>query len=168
LITSCKIRGYDGAGVVVKAGSDALFEVGDEVFYSGMSHRDGTNAQYQVVDSRVVGPKPKSLDWAEATSYPLVGLTVWEIFERHFGMKAGVIPEEENTIVIVNGAGGVGSIATQLSKACHLQTHREDLFCTNHLIMLGLWYQEHYCHCLASRDYRVGETTWCDSCHQPS
>jgi NADPH2:quinone reductase len=118
--TASKILGYDGSGVVVKSGSDAPFSVGDEVFYSGMGHRDGTNAQYQVVDSRVVGPKPKSLDWAEATSYPLVGLTVWELFERHFGMKAGVISEEENTIVIVNGAGGVGSIATQISKACHL------------------------------------------------
>jgi NADPH2:quinone reductase len=138
LPTSSKIRGYDGAGVVVKAGSEALFEVGDEVFYCDMSQYDGTNAQYQVVDSRVVGPKPKSLDWAEAASYPLVSLTVWEIFERHFGMKAGVIPEEENTIVIVNGAGGVGSIATQLSKACHLYILRRDGSRTKHLVGLGL------------------------------
>jgi NADPH2:quinone reductase len=111
-----KILGYDGAGVVQKAGEQACFKVGDEVFYSGVAQKNGTNAHFHVVDSRLVGPKPKSLDWAEAASYPLVALTAWEMFEGHFGLRAGETMKEEKTVVIVNGAGGVGSIATQLAK----------------------------------------------------
>jgi NADPH:quinone reductase len=100
---------------VVKAGESAIFKSGDEVFYAGMIQKNGTNAQYHVVDSRIVRPKPKSVDWADAASFPLVTLTAWEMFEGHFRLKAGETPKEEQTIIIVNGAGGVGSIATQLA-----------------------------------------------------
>lgn len=110
-----KILGYDGAGIVEKAGDQALFNPGDEVFYAGVANKNGTNAQFHVVDSRLVGPKPKKVDWAEAASYPLVALTAWEMFEGHFGLEAGT-HKEDQTLLIVNGAGGVGSIAIQLAK----------------------------------------------------
>ncbi|EPQ60170.1 quinone oxidoreductase [Gloeophyllum trabeum ATCC 11539] len=109
------ILGFDAAGVVEKAGQQALYKPGDEVMYSGALGRSGTNAQYSVVDSRIVGRKPKGWGWAETAGLPLVGLTAWEMLEGHFNLKPFQSPSKEETLLIVNGAGGVGSIATQLA-----------------------------------------------------
>ncbi|TFK56540.1 GroES-like protein [Heliocybe sulcata] len=109
------ILGFDGTGVVEKAGEQALFKSGDEVMFSGALGRSGTNAQYTVVDSRIVGRKPRGWSWQDAAGLPLVGLTAWEMFEGHFNLQPFHAPRKEETLLIVNGAGGVGSAATQLA-----------------------------------------------------
>lgn len=91
-----------------------MFQKGDEVWYSGDLTRPGCNAEYQVVDERLVSLKPKNLNWQEAAAMPLTTLTAWEcIFDRmHISRDSG----EDKNILIIGGAGGVGSIAIQLLK----------------------------------------------------
>lgn len=110
-----KVIGWDAAGIVERVGKDVkLFKEGDEVYYSGDITRPGCYAEYQLVDERIVGHKPKNLSWEEAAALPLTGLTAWEsIFDRlkiKEGSGAG------KNILIIGGAGGVGSIAIQLLK----------------------------------------------------
>ncbi|WP_284946160.1 zinc-binding alcohol dehydrogenase family protein [Acidisoma cladoniae] len=113
-----KVLGWDAAGVVVATGPDAtLFKPGDEVFYAGDIARSGTNAQFHLIDERIVGHKPKSLTWAEAAAMPLTAITAWEaLFDRLDVRKP--VPGFPPAILIIGGAGGVASIAIQL--ACHL------------------------------------------------
>ena len=112
-----KVLGWDAAGVVTATGPDAtLFEPGDEVFYAGAIDRPGANSQYHLVDERIVGRKPRSLDWAEAAALPLTSITAWEaMFDRLDVRKP--VPGAAPAILIVGGAGGVGSIAIQLARA---------------------------------------------------
>lgn len=108
------ILGYDAAGVVIGVGDEAsLFKIGDEVFYAGQIDRPGSNAERQAVDERIVGPKPKSLTFAEAAALPLTFITAWELlFDR---LKAG--KDEDESLLIVGGAGGVGSALIQIARA---------------------------------------------------
>lgn len=111
-----RILGYDAAGVVKAVGSDVtLFKPGDEVYYAGAIGRPGTNAEYHLVDERIVGIKPKSLSFAEAAALPLTAITAYEaLFDR---LKvADPVLGAERAILITGGAGGVGSIAIQLAK----------------------------------------------------
>lgn len=111
-----RILGYDAAGVVKAVGSDVtLFKPGDEVYYAGAIGRPGTNAEYHLVDERIVGIKPKSLSFAEAAALPLTAITAYEaLFDR---LKVGdPVLGAERAILITGGAGGVGSIAIQLAK----------------------------------------------------
>jgi NADPH2:quinone reductase len=111
-----KILGYDAAGTVIATGPEAtLFSPGDTVFYAGDITRQGTNAELHLVDERIVGRKPKSLDWAQAAALPLTAITAWEtLFDRLDVRKpvAGVA----RTILIIGGAGGVASMAIQLAR----------------------------------------------------
>ena len=109
------VLGYDAAGVVEAIGSDVtLFAPGDEVFYAGTIKRPGTNAELHVVDERIVGPKPRSFDFAQAAALPLTGLTAWELlFDRLRVPRGG---GEGQAILIVNGAGGVGSMLVQFAR----------------------------------------------------
>jgi NADPH2:quinone reductase len=111
-----KVLGWDAAGVVIAAGPDAtLFRPGDEVFYAGAIDRPGANSEYHMVDERIVGPKPRSLDWAEAAALPLTSITAWEaMFDRLDVRKA--VPGAAPAILVIGGAGGVGSIAIQLAR----------------------------------------------------
>ena len=110
-----KIIGYDAAGVVTKVGSAVRnFKAGDEVFYAGDLTRPGTNAQLHAVDARIVGKKPKSLGFAEAAALPLTSITAWEMLFDSFGLEGG--DGKGEAILIVGGAGGVGSILIQLAK----------------------------------------------------
>lgn len=108
------ILGYDAAGVVRAVGSEVtLFKAGDEVFYAGQIDRPGTNAERQAVDERIVGPKPRTLSFPEAAALPLTSITAWELlFDR---MRAG--KDEDETLLIVGGAGGVGSALIQIARA---------------------------------------------------
>jgi len=110
-----KIIGWDAVGTVEAVGDLASrFKVGDEVYYAGDITRSGSNAEYQLIDERIVGFKPKSLTVAEAAAIPLTGLTAYEaLFDR-----ISVNPESDQgkTLLILAGAGGVGSIAIQLAK----------------------------------------------------
>ena len=110
------VLGWDVAGVVAAVGSDVtLFRPGDEVFYSGTVGRPGGNSEFHLVDERIVGRKPASLDWASAAALPLTAITAWEaLFDR---MDVGrPVVGAAHAIVIVGGAGGVGSIAVQLAR----------------------------------------------------
>ena len=107
-----KVLGWDAAGIVSAVGSEVtLFHPGEEVFYAGAIGRTGTNAEYHLVDERIVGIKPKTLDWSAAAALPLTSITAWEmLFDRLDVNKA--VPGAAPAILIVGGAGGVGSIAT--------------------------------------------------------
>ncbi len=109
-----RVLGWDVAGTVVAAGPQVQnFKVGDAVFYSGALGRPGANAEFHLVDERIVGRKPTSLDWAEAAALPLTAVTAWEMLFDRFDVRKPV-PGAANAVLIVGGAGGVGSIAVQL------------------------------------------------------
>ena len=114
--TDWKVLGWDASGIVRAVGKDVtLFRPGDQVFYAGSISRPGSNAELHLVDERIVGPKPRTLDWAEAAALPLTAITAWEaLFERLDVKKA--VPGAAPAILIVGGAGGVGSIATQIAR----------------------------------------------------
>jgi len=110
-----KIIGWDAVGIVEAVGENVrLFEVGDEVYYAGDLTKQGSNAEYQIVDERIVGKKPTTLSIEEAAVIPLTGLTAWEIlFDR---IRINPEKDKGKSILIIGGAGGVGSIAIQLAK----------------------------------------------------
>src|SRR3954447_9261212 len=110
-----KILGYDATGVLASVGPDVtLFKIGDEVWYAGSIIRPGTNSEFHLVDERIVGAKPKSLDFAAAAALPLTSITAWEmLFDRFAIPRNG---GEGKSLLIVGGAGGVGSIAIQLAR----------------------------------------------------
>jgi zinc-binding alcohol dehydrogenase family protein len=148
--TTPRVIGYDAAGIVSAVGPDVtLFKPGDEVWYAGDITRTGTNQQYHLVDARIAGRKPASLTFAEAAAMPLTTITAWEaMFDR-----LGIDPDgadKGQSILLIGGAGGVGSIAIQLARragltviatasrpdtiswvldlgASHVVNHREDL-----------------------------------------
>ncbi len=112
------VLGYDAAGIVRAVGpAVSLFQPGDEVFYAGSIARPGTNAELHLVDERIVGKKPPSLDWAEAAALPLTTLTAWETFFDRLDVNKP-IPGAASAILIIGGAGGVGSIAVQIARQC--------------------------------------------------
>ena len=111
-----KVLGWDAAGTVVGTGPDAmLFKEGDQVYYAGVIDRPGSNAEYQLVDERIVGRKPRSLSFAAAAALPLTTITAWELLFDRLGVRLGR-PEDAGTLLVVGGAGGVGSIAIQLAR----------------------------------------------------
>ncbi len=110
-----RILGFDAAGIVKEVGSGVTyFKVGDEVFYAGDITRQGSNAALQAVDERIVGRKPKKLGFAEAAGMPLTTITAWELLFESFGVTEG--GGCGDAILVVGGAGGVGSILIQLAK----------------------------------------------------
>ncbi len=111
-----QVLGWDAAGVVEAVGPDVTgFSVGDHVFYAGALNRPGTNAEYHLVDERLVGTKPVSLDWAQAAALPLTAITAWETLFDRLSVNT-LVPGGPRAILIVGGAGGVGSIAVQLAR----------------------------------------------------
>jgi zinc-binding alcohol dehydrogenase family protein len=111
-----KILGYDAAGVVDAVGREvSLFKPGDEVFYAGSIQRQGTNAEFHLVDERIVGRKPKTLSHGQAAALPLTSITAWELLFDRLGAVPGK-SLDPRTLLIVGGAGGVGSILIQLAR----------------------------------------------------
>jgi NADPH2:quinone reductase len=111
-----KILGYDAAGIVDAVGPDvSLFKAGDEVFYAGSIQRQGTNSEFHLVDERIVGKKPKTLSFAQAAALPLTSITAWELLFDRLGAAPGK-SLDPRTLLIVGGAGGVGSILIQLAR----------------------------------------------------
>lgn len=115
-----KVLGWDAVGEVVATGEGvSLFKPGDQVYYAGDVTRQGSNAEYQTVDERIVGRKPASLNDAEAAALPLTTITAWEMLFDHLGLEqqtAGEITPTNDVILVVGAAGGVGSILIQLAK----------------------------------------------------
>ena len=108
-----RILGFDAAGIVEAVGEQVtMFRLGDEVFYAGAIDRPGANAELHVVDERIVAHKPRTLSFAEAAALPLTSITAWELlFDR-----LRVAREERGTLLVVGGAGGVGSVLIQLAR----------------------------------------------------
>lgn len=112
-----KILGWDAVGRVAEVGDKVKdFKVGDQVFYAGSLTRPGTNSEYHLVDERIVGRKPATLSNAEAAALPLTAITAWEMLFDRLDIKRAVSGAAP-AILIVGGAGGVGSIAIQLVRA---------------------------------------------------
>lgn len=117
-----KTLGFDAAGTVVSMGDKAsLFQEGDAVYYAGDITRSGSNAEYQLVDERIVAKRPTTLDAATSASLPLTALTAWEALFHRLTLDPDA-PEANSgkTLLIIGGAGGVGSIAIQLAKLAGL------------------------------------------------
>jgi zinc-binding alcohol dehydrogenase family protein len=119
--TSPRVLGWDAAGVVEAVGSKAtIFRPGNEVYYAGSISRPGASSEYHLVDERIAAKKPESLDPAHAAALPLTAITAYEaLFDR-----MGISIEGESagkTILIIGGAGGVGSIAIQIAKIADLR-----------------------------------------------
>jgi zinc-binding alcohol dehydrogenase family protein len=116
-----KVIGWDAVGEVVATGEAATqFKPGDVVYYAGDLNRQGSNAEYQLVDERLVGSKPKSLSNAEAAALPLTTITAWELLFEHLSVQQqspGSTEKSDEVILVVGAAGGVGSILIQIAKA---------------------------------------------------
>ncbi|HEX2334406.1 MAG TPA: zinc-binding alcohol dehydrogenase family protein, partial [Burkholderiales bacterium] len=114
--TTSRILGWDAAGTVEAVGKDVtLFKPGDAVYYAGDVTRPGCNSEFHFVDERIVGRKPKTLDFAQAAAMPLTSITAWEAFFDRMKVQSG------KRILIISGAGGVGSIGIQLAKIAGLR-----------------------------------------------
>lgn len=116
-----KVIGWDAVGEVIQIG-DAVeqFAIGDKVYYAGDLTRAGCNAEFQLVDSRIVSHKPKSLSDSDAAALPLTSITAWELLFEHLAIKKtkpDTKGRSSEVILVVGGAGGVGSILIQLAKA---------------------------------------------------
>lgn len=111
-----KILGFDAAGIVESVGPEVtLFKPGDEVFYAGSILRQGTNSEFHLVDERIVGGKPKTLSFAQAAALPLTSITAWELLFDRLGVPQGQ-SEDRRSLLIMGGAGGVGSMLIQLAR----------------------------------------------------
>ncbi len=111
-----KVLGWDAAGTVEAAGPEASrFQPGDPVFYAGAIGRQGSNAEFHLVDERIVGKMPASLPFPEAAALPLTAITAWETLFDRLDVRRPV-PGAAGAVLIVGGAGGVGSIAIQLAR----------------------------------------------------
>lgn len=113
-----RVLGWDASGIVEAVGEDCIdFRVGDEVYYAGSITRSGSYSEYQLVDERIVGQKPRTLDFAKAAALPLTTITAFEgLFERLAIDPAQREQNKDKHLLIIGGAGGVGSIAIQLAK----------------------------------------------------
>ncbi len=108
-----KVLGWDATGIVEEAGEDVqLFKKGDKVWYAGAIERSGTNAEFHLVDERVVSHMPKTLSFVDAAALPLTSLTAWEMLFDRFKINS----DTQGTLLVIGGAGGVGSIMIQLAK----------------------------------------------------
>jgi NADPH2:quinone reductase len=111
-----RVLGWDAAGTVEAAGPEAtLFKRGEAVFYAGSVVRPGANSEYHLVDERIVGHKPAKLGFAEAAALPLTAITAWELLFDRIGVKRGE-GADRRSLLIVGGAGGVGSMAIQIAR----------------------------------------------------
>jgi zinc-binding alcohol dehydrogenase family protein len=152
------ILGYDAAGTVESIGEEVKrFQVGDAVYYAGTLNRPGSNAQYQVVDERIVGHKPKSLVWAEAASIPLTVLTAWEglFFQLGIDLEGKNIRQ---SLLLIGASGGVGSMVIQLAKIAGLRliattsSPESEEWCRN----LGAEFTVNYLHPLPKQLEEIG------------
>lgn len=108
------IPGCDGAGIVEATGKEVTrFKKGDEVyfFHGGIGTGAGNYAEHIVLDERFIARKPATIDFNQAAALPLVFITAWEALHDRARIQAG------QTVLIHAGAGGVGHIAIQVTKA---------------------------------------------------
>ncbi|CAH1852929.1 zinc-binding alcohol dehydrogenase family protein [Convivina intestini] len=112
-----KVLGLDAVGEVENLGKNVDdFVVGDQVFYTGTQPQIGTNAQYQVIKAALVAHAPRELSASQAAAMPLTSITAYDILHQAFGLTVERDSVQDKTLLIINGAGGVGSILIQLAK----------------------------------------------------
>ncbi len=110
-----EVLGWDAVGNVDAVGAEVQgFAVGDRVFYAGAIDRPGTNAEYHLVDARIVGRAPARLSDAEAAGLPLTAITAWELLFDRLGVPQG--GGDSAALLVIGGAGGVGSMLIQLAR----------------------------------------------------
>jgi zinc-binding alcohol dehydrogenase family protein len=115
-----RVIGWDASGVIESVGPEVtLFKPGDEVYYAGDLTRSGSNAEFQLVDERIVGHKPKTLGHPEAAALPLTTITAYESFFERLGIDRDGA-DKGQSVLIIGAGGGVGSIGIQLAKAAEL------------------------------------------------
>lgn len=108
------VLGYDAVGTVLEVGDAVtLFAPGDRVFHAGSIDRPGTDAALHVVDERIVGHAPATLDDADAAALPLTSLTAGEMLLDRLRLTEG----STGTLLVVGATGGVGSMVLQLAEA---------------------------------------------------
>ncbi|TWI69170.1 zinc-binding alcohol dehydrogenase family protein [Pseudoduganella lurida] len=113
-VTEARVVGWDAAGIVEAVGAEVTgFQPGDEVFYAGSLTRPGSYSELHLVDERIVGHKPKTLDFADAAALPLTSLTAWELLFDRLKVVEGA--GQGRTLLVIGASGGVGSILTQLA-----------------------------------------------------
>ncbi|CDG84386.1 zinc-binding alcohol dehydrogenase family protein [Janthinobacterium agaricidamnosum] len=111
-----QVLGWDASGVVKAVGPDVtLFQVGDKVWYAGSIARAGTNSEWHLVDERITGHMPASLDFAAAAALPLTAITAWELLFERLEVSRDTSATGKSLLVI-GAAGGVGSILVQLAR----------------------------------------------------
>jgi zinc-binding alcohol dehydrogenase family protein len=116
-----RVLGWDAAGTVVAVGAEAtLFQPGDEVYYAGDVTRPGSNSELQLVDERIVARKPQTMDFTQAAAIPLTAITAWESYFDRMKIDADG-GDKGATLLIIGGAGGVGSIGIQIAKIAGLK-----------------------------------------------
>lgn len=112
-----KVFGYDAVGEIIEMGPAVVgFEIGDNIFYAGTIRRDGSNGEYQLINAKLVAKKPNTLTLAQSVAMPLTSLTAYELLFEKLGLIPRANAHKGQTLLIINGAGGVGAIATQLGK----------------------------------------------------
>ena len=110
-----QVLGWDAVGVVDAIGAEVTeFAVGDRVYYAGAINRSGSNAEFHLVDARIAGRAPASLSDAAAAALPLTTITAWEMLFDRLGVAQGGGAGQH--LLIIGGAGGVGSILIQLAR----------------------------------------------------
>jgi NADPH2:quinone reductase len=116
-----RVQGLDGAGVIHKVGPEAkkLVKPGDQVWYGGHIHRQGSNSEYMKIDGRLVAERPQNWTWAEAAGLAAEYITARELFVERMKIQA---PKESDALLIINGAGGFGSAAIQLARILGFKT----------------------------------------------
>lgn len=108
--------GWDAAGIIEAVGEAVtLFQPGQKVYYAGSFDRSGSNAQFHLVDERIVGHIPRTLSFAEAAALPLTSLTAWQLLFDRLGVAPGK-PADAGSLLVLGGAGGVGSMLIQLAR----------------------------------------------------
>jgi zinc-binding alcohol dehydrogenase family protein len=111
-----KVIGWDAAGIVLAVGEEvSLFKPGDRVFYAGSITRPGANSELHLVDERIVGHMPTSLDFAQSAALPLTSITAWELLFDRLAITAEST-QPGDALLIIGAAGGVGSILVQLAR----------------------------------------------------
>lgn len=112
-----KVLGWDAAGEVVAVGPEVSnFQVGDRVYYAGALQRQGSNAEYQLVDERIVGKMPANLNFEQAAALPLTALTAWELLFDRLELATPSLKHPKPVLLVTGAAGGVGSILVQLAR----------------------------------------------------
>lgn len=119
---SLHVLGWDATAIVERVGHKVEgFKPGERIWYAGQINRAGSNAEYQLVDARIVSRAPGNLDDSESAAMPLTLLTAWEALFDRLGYQLWPVEAGKKRLLIINGAGGVGSVAIQLASLAGIE-----------------------------------------------